>query len=195
MITSLDEAWSWYQSAKEMLQTTQRLGLKHWNDLPWTGPLGQDNRLRHLEATHLIEKSKRAAEELDDLGVFLLFSIFEAEFRGQAQADLAAQRAVAKHPVMQHAARTLLEAVRKGPLVRVLAAYKPADPNLVEEVNQVRKYRNWIVHGRRREKPTTVTPEMARDRLQRFLTLLASQGEAAAAPAAPSPLPPATLES
>ncbi len=175
MIATLEDAWEWYRSAKEMLQTTRRLGLKHWDSLPWEGPLGKDEQFKELQPTHLVEKSQRAADELDDLGVFLLFSVFEAEVRGQALADLAEQQTVATHPVMRHAVQSLTEVVRKGPLGKVLAAYKPADPALIEEVNQVRKYRNWIAHGRRRAKPDSVTPEVARDRLSRFLNLLATQ--------------------
>ena len=44
--------------------------------------------------------------------------------------------------------------------------------DLVEEVNQVRKYRNWVSHGKRGERPDNVEPPMAFDRLRRFLQFL-----------------------
>ena len=43
------------------------------------------------------------------------------------------------------------------------------DANLIEEVNQVRRYRNWVAHGRRTPQPAAVTPATAYDRLKRFL--------------------------
>jgi hypothetical protein len=41
---------------------------------------------------------------------------------------------------------------------------------LVEEVSQVREYRNFVAHGRQEGKrPANVTPRMAYQRLGRFL--------------------------
>jgi hypothetical protein len=54
----------------------------------------------------------------------------------------------------------------------VLRHCKAVGADLVEEVNQVRKYRNWVAHGRRGEQPDAVDPATARDRLQRFLDFL-----------------------
>ena len=45
MISSLDDAWKWYTSVKELTLTMLALGKKHWNALPWNGQLGQDDRL------------------------------------------------------------------------------------------------------------------------------------------------------
>ena len=46
------------------------------------------------------------------------------------------------------------------------------DINLTEEVNQVRRFRNWVAHGRRETPENNVTPEAAFDRLERYLKLL-----------------------
>lgn len=62
----------------------------------------------------------------------------------------------------------LQESVRQGSFFRILATYKPDDAGLVEEINQVRRYRNWVAHGRRGEQPAQVTPRVAYDRLRRF---------------------------
>ena len=56
MIGSLKEAWDWYQAASQMTRVMERLGKKHWIDLPWDGSLGRDDQLRSLEATEIEEK-------------------------------------------------------------------------------------------------------------------------------------------
>jgi hypothetical protein len=63
----------------------------------------------------------------------------------------------------------VIEDIQSGSFGRVTERFKSMDPNLVEEVNQVRIYRNWVAHGRRTERPAAVTPEKAYDRLTRFL--------------------------
>jgi hypothetical protein len=41
--------------------------------------------------------------------------------------------------------------------------------DLVTQVDQVRKYRNWVAHGRRGDPVNNVAPNEAFDRLGRFL--------------------------
>jgi hypothetical protein len=37
--------------------------------------------------------------------------------------------------------------VGEGSFFAVLQSYKGPDDNLIEQVNQVRRYRNWVAHG------------------------------------------------
>jgi len=48
----------------------------------------------------------------------------------------------------------------------------------MEEVNQVRRYRNWVAHGRRDGPPAAVDPRTAYDRLQRFLDRMSAAATA-----------------
>jgi hypothetical protein len=173
MISSLEDAWKWYTSVKELTLALLALGKKHWNSLPWDGPLGQDDRLRHIEGAEILDWAKVVLADLDDLGVLLLFSVFEAAVRERALADVAAELPPLRHPALQHAVQTLNEALEHGSLYKVTEAYKALDPDLIEQVNQVRKYRNWVAHGRRGEPQNAVGPQTAYARLQRFLDLLA----------------------
>jgi hypothetical protein len=59
-----------------------------------------------------------------------------------------------------------------GSFYKVTEAYKALDPDLIEQVNQVRKYRNWVAHGRRGEPQNAVDPKTAYARLNRFLDRL-----------------------
>jgi hypothetical protein len=54
----------------------------------------------------------------------------------------------------------------------VLESYKGVNDNLVEQVNQVRKYRNWVSHGKRKAQPAIVGPKAAYERLSKCLSLI-----------------------
>jgi hypothetical protein len=52
--------------------------------------------------------------------------------------------------------------------------------DLVTQVDQVRKYRNWVAHGRREggTDVSSVTPRVAYERLKEFLAVLGIAAEA-----------------
>jgi len=47
------------------------------------------------------------------------------------------------------------------------------DDDLTTQVNQVRKFRNWVAHGRRDEPENSVDPKAAKGRLDLYLQRLA----------------------
>jgi hypothetical protein len=182
VIVSLADAWQWYESALVLTRAIQRLGERYWEGLPWATELGRDNRLGSLEAVEIHRRSGAVLADLNDLCVLLLFSVFEAQVRERALADVAAELPAPHHPAVRHALQTLKENIASGNFFHVLEAYKGIDPDLVEQVNQVRKYRNWVAHGRRDDPENLVEPGLAFARLQRFLDLLG--------PLPAKPLPP-----
>jgi hypothetical protein len=150
-----------------------RLGGKYWDDLPWDGDLGRDNRLGNLESTQVEEMSRAVLDDLDDLCVLLLFSVFESHVRERSLADVAKELPPLRHPALLQAVDELNDTIGHGSFYRVLEAYKSLDADLIEEVNQVRRYRNWVAHGRRGDQPDNVSPRDAYQRLKRFLDRLA----------------------
>ena len=62
--------------------------------------------------------------------------------------------------------------IAEGSFFRVLEPFKDEHADLVELVNQVRRYRNWVAHGRRGQPAASVTPALAHDRLKQFLELI-----------------------
>jgi hypothetical protein len=169
VIPSLADAWRWYESARELAVAMRRLGTHHWQALPWDGPLGRDDYWRELDADILTSRTQVVLNALDDLCVLLLFSVFEATVRDRVLAEIQRELPEVRHAVLQRAVAEAREGVEHGSFFRVLAPYKPLDADLIEEVNQVRRYRNWVAHGRRGDKPVGVDPRTALDRLQRFL--------------------------
>lgn len=170
MISSLEDAWQWYESARKIALVMKRLGEKHWDGLPWeTSGLGRDEHLKTLLATDLLDGTRAVIADLDDLCVLLLFSVFEAIVRNQVLVDVAAELPTLRHAAVRHAVETMREGIEHGSFFRVLEPYKGQDHTLIEEVNQVRRYGNWVAHGRRGSQPASVDPHTAYQRLQRFL--------------------------
>jgi hypothetical protein len=172
VIATLDDAWDWYQSARQLARIMGRLGEKHWTNLPWNGDLGRDNYLQGVESAEVLKNSRTVLDDLDDLCVLLLFSVFEATIRERVLAEVEAELPPLRHVAIKRALENLKEAIEQGSFFKVLEPYKGSDANLVEEVNQVRRYRNWVAHGRRTEQPAAVDPRAAYERLKRFLDLL-----------------------
>ena len=61
-----------------------------------------------------------------------------------------------------------------GSIFRVLEPFKGKAADLTEEVNKVRRYRNWVAHGRRTPQSDAVDPLTAYKRLKRFLEELSN---------------------
>lgn len=79
--------------------------------------------------------------------------------------------------LLRTAGEDVLQAVSEGSFFRVLEPFKrEASADLIEPVNQVRRYRNWVAHGRRQDKRpgAVVSPVEAYERLSVFLTLIRS---------------------
>jgi hypothetical protein len=165
----LDDAWSWYVTNRDQLQSFGRLGRKHWDHLPWDGSLGKDAKLRGLESGAILAGSAFCLDHLDDFAVLILFSVFESIVRDRVLADVDDEKSRLGHPLIVRIVDDALQEIEHGGFYRVLEVFKGRDERLVEEVNQVRKDRNWVAHGRRTAKPDAVDPETAFRRLKRFL--------------------------
>ena len=183
MIT-LEDAWSWYRDARDMLRLVERFARKHWSRLDWriadqAGPedpavfydgLGRDETLRDQTADMLEARSRSGLAPLDNLAVLVMFSVFESLVRDSVAAKVEIERRAIRHPALIHAINGALEQIREGSFFRGLEPYKSLHGDLIEEVNQIRRYRNWVAHGRRGVMPAAVDPTMAYDRLTRFWT-------------------------
>ena len=111
-------------------------------------------------------------EHLDDFAILVLFSAFESVVRERVLAMIEDERKRQTRFLVVRILDEAREDSRRGRVLRLLGFFKNQDAGLVEEVNQVRRYRNWVAHGRRTKPPAAVDPETAYDRLTRFLGLL-----------------------
>ena len=109
--------------------------------------------------------------------MLLLFSVFEATIRDRVLAEVEAELPPMRHVAIKRALDEIKEGIEHGSFFKVLDPYKGFDANLIEEVNQVRRYRNWVAHGRRTKAPPAVDPTTVYDRLKRFLDHLGAGTE------------------
>ncbi|MBX9582277.1 MAG: hypothetical protein K2X87_18390 [Gemmataceae bacterium] len=178
-MTTLEDAWAWYEAADAASARLAHLA-KFWDDLPWgrgdewVSALERDNVLRAVGGKAMEDGARTVRDELDDLAVLVLFSVFEATVRDQIATRIKPEADDLRDPTLRKAADDVLEAVTHGSFGRLLEPYKPAaSGDLVERVNQVRRYRNWVAHGRRPDKlpKENVRPREAYERLAAFLAV------------------------
>lgn len=170
---ALADAWRWYQGIREQAKLVRRFAEKHWDALPWDGVLGRDAYLCDLDPKRLTDSVAFVTEHVDDLAVLVLFSVFEATVREAVLAEVKPEAEQLRHASLKHAADEACEAIEHGSFFRVLDPFKAAGhADLIEQVNQVRRYRNWVAHGRRGDRPMTVEPGAAYDRLSRFRAII-----------------------
>jgi hypothetical protein len=180
---TLDDAWNWYRAVAEGMKRLTHLA-KFWGEFPW-GPgyewverVERDNVLRHVESVNIDTDAQAVIGEHDDLAILVLFSVFEATVRAQLNAQLAPEIHHLRHPSLVQAGKKVVEAIEQGSFGKLLQAFKleEKDKNLVEQVNQIRAWRNWVAHGRRPDmRPEAeVRPRDAYKRLADFLDLLKS---------------------
>jgi hypothetical protein len=172
MIRSLDDAWNWYLAVRTLALDMRQLA-RRWDDAALAPILNRASRLRERTAADLLERANTILDDLDDLGVLVLFSVFEATVRARAKADVDRETELIRHPAVLRAVNDLKEAIENGSFGKVTEAYKRVDVDLTAQVNQVRKFRNWVAHGRRDQPENRVEPDGAIDRLRRYLARLA----------------------
>ena len=189
MIRSLDDAWKWYGAVRTLAYDMRKLaGI--WDNQELHEVLSRDDRLRGRAAADLMKGANAILDDLDDLAVLVLFSVFEVTVRDRAKADVDRETVSIQHPAVLRAVKDLKEAIENGSFGRVTESYKAMDVDLTEQVNQVRKFRNWVAHGRRGEHENRVEPRGAIDRFRRYLERLEEVEKAAMtgpSPNAPGP--------
>lgn len=179
MKTLLD-AWRWYESAKTNLARMRRLGTHHWNhESLQNASIWLDERFKEVEAEDIKQETDRAIKPLEDLGVLVLFSVFEAAVRDHLEAIIKPLTNNLGHPILVHAAENALEGIKQGSFTKqVLIPLQEEGritSQLSDKVKQVRDYRNWIAHGKREPRDPSIInldAKEAFERLKEFLETL-----------------------
>ncbi|WP_439630938.1 hypothetical protein [Gemmata sp.] len=148
--------------------------------------MGRDNLIGKLQAKEVVGNAEVAESRLDDLAVVELFSVFEGVVRTIVADQVRDASLGLTHPVLKAAARSAVEAAEHRSFAEILSSYsKGGHADLAEQVRQVRRYRNWLSHGRRGSTQRKIDPRTAYQRLAKFLTLLLPPAAPAVAPPAP----------
>ncbi len=176
---TLEDAWRRYVETKRQVVLLRRLADLYWSELPWEGKLGRDDQFKTLKPEQLKDHADFSLGQFDDLAVLVLFAVFESLVRDHLGAEIRAeiQEKGISHALLLSSFEDLEHQVGEGSFFRILEPYKRLDTRLVEEVNQVRRYRNWVAHGRRGTRPESVNPQTAYGRLSRLWDLLSPPSE------------------
>src|SRR5437867_2755899 len=121
---TLEAALLWYQETRRVLRLMRRLGHLHWERLPWDGELGKDESLKQVEGPQVAGAAHRGLEQLDDLAIVLLFSIFESMVRERIRGEVGEETKSLKHPVLQSAAEEAVQKLDRGSFHQVLELLK-----------------------------------------------------------------------
>src|SRR5262245_12754661 len=107
---TLIEAWEWYESARTNLVRMRRLGTRHWNDDSLkNASIWLDDRFKEVVASDIERETAIAIKPLEDLGVLVLFSVFEAAVRDHLEEIIKPLTSHLGHPILEHAAEKVLE--------------------------------------------------------------------------------------
>ena len=177
MIRSLDDAWRWYLAVKKLVGMMDRMGKRYWSEAvegqTLKETLHNDNVFREVEAATIQDLAKRVIEDLDDLAVLLLFSVFEANVRQRTLEEMDRElETPPRHLVLKKAVYDARDTIEHGSFGLLTESYKELSPDAKTLVDQVRHYRNWVAHGRRGPVANNVDPDSALTRLVQFLDLL-----------------------
>ena len=141
---TLRDAWDWYETARANLRRMRRLGTHHWNDKSLEGAsIWNDDRFKRLEAITIISDSDVALAPMEDLGILVLFAVFEAAVRDHLERIVRPLASNLEHPILRNAAEEALDGIRQGSFAtKVLAPLqdqKRITAELSDKVKQVRK--------------------------------------------------------
>ena len=88
---------------------------------------------------------------MEDLGVLVLFSVFESAVRDHLEGIIRPLTEGLGHPILQHAAIDVLDGIKQGSfannVLTPLQNQNRITAELSDKVKQVRDYRNWVAHG------------------------------------------------
>jgi len=171
VIRSLDDARRWYEAVKKLVGMMDRMARRYWSEeveeQTLRETLHNDNVFRDIESATIQDLARLVSEDLDDLAVLLLFSVFEATVRERTLAEMDRElETPPRHLVLKKAIADAKDTIEHGSFGRLTESYKDLDPNIRTMVDQVRQYRNWVAHGRRGVVKNNVDPEAAISRLE-----------------------------
>jgi hypothetical protein len=164
----LDEVRTWYDVTRAALATLYRDVRREPESLPFQLTSLALFAVRDAALRHNV----RAQRELADLAILSYFATFEQllldHFESSTSALVKGETEPLKRRILE--GQSQLRKSRETPITIVLDYYKAVvDSDLVGQVKQVYKYRNWVAHGKRGPAPINVTPSDAYSRLQCFL--------------------------
>lgn len=164
MTTELDKVMAWYEVSLEC----QTIMHKLINKRPEIIPLESTLATKELKET--LDLLTKSIEELNDLAIVSLVSIFEQTLLTHIRTFIQKQM----RPTNQMTNKLtdyVVQQTERGKFTEIMDLFKSVvDPQVIGMVKQVYTYRNWVAHGKKTMKtPPKIDPILAYERLSEFL--------------------------
>lgn len=160
----LDETMAWYK----VVQANQLLVAHTLSHFPETVP--DSSLFSSLSDAEAVQQLERSGAEIDDLTVLALVSFFEQLLLAYVR-ELAEQiTAEQTEPVPGVLAEYAFKNAERWRFKEILKLFgSVADASVLEKVEKLYDYRNWVAHGKHKLKPVTTDPFDAYGALSLFL--------------------------
>lgn len=172
-IDALEEAWQFYQAAKDCFRVTQRV-------------LGTPN-MATISGTEFVGKSIAAAKayltasqsQNDKLAIVALWAAFERELITYLQSRTASLRTETPVALSEKLQETVALELERWRVDQMLDTLKPiVDADLIGHAKQVKRYRDWVAHRNPKRPPAQTDPGMAFTILSSICTEVSIAGAA-----------------
>lgn len=164
-MSQLDETVAWYRTVKANQLLVSKVLKDHTKVVPETSPFFG---LSESEATRMLEES---AAEVEDLTVVALVSFFEQLVIDSLRELTERTETDQTSPMMGALAGFAFRDVERWRFDDILKLFEaPLQDGLLDQVRNIYRYRNWVAHGKRKQKPVVTDPVTAYEALSQFLS-------------------------
>ncbi|MFW5836641.1 MAG: hypothetical protein ACOCVM_01435 [Desulfovibrionaceae bacterium] len=170
----LSEIHSAYRSAKDSLKIADRVQRRvlQGEEL---GSLIRGTSLPGEKSEVAADKLTRARQEIDDLFIVAIWAAFESALRTFFQSKCVCLKKLAPQDISKNLEEHVIKEIEYWKMDEVLDLLKSngfIDPMVIGNAKQVKHYRDWIAHGKRKDAPTQAAPDTAYRLLSEILTIL-----------------------
>lgn len=167
MPNPLDSVKHWYDLTYSSYKT-----VLHASSISGKGVQGfpEDSVLISFTNTELHQEMNKSNQDLDEMAVVLFWAVFEQnvlDHIGGLLSDIKETPTDFERIIIDFAKNQ----AERGRFREILDLFKPniVSAEVVGDVKQIYNFRNWVAHGKRKARPTSVDPITAYQRLTDFL--------------------------
>lgn len=163
-MNELDRIISWY----EISMDSQHVVLEILNSSPQSIP--KNTVIGSKEQKEVKENLLVAENELNDLTILSLVAAFEQLVLEVTNKIIECNVNNTKNTLFYQMSKYAFKNAERWHFGDILNLFKSViDSQIIGDVKQVYKYRNWVAHGKKNRKPLALEPYIAHERLSQFL--------------------------
>ena len=177
-MNELDFVKDWYVISRDSNYEMSRLAKENKN------ALSEKTIFYTMPVAKVIDSLRIAREEIDDFAILSMVAVFEQKLLSVVeQIYNSIYSDVQKDFADLSGKRELLEFFHEKTLKRwhfedILELFKNfVDRDFLSQIKSIYKYRNWVAHGKYKNKPTSLDPLTVYEKLSEFLEMIEDNDE------------------